>query len=57
MENDRTELHDLASAFPEKLHEMVSDYNKWYEAINAKAYFTKPKKWQYFINDALKNID
>jgi arylsulfatase len=57
MEKDRTELNDLASAYPKKLHEMVSNYSVWYEAVNANPYFTKPKKWQYFIHDAQKNTD
>jgi arylsulfatase len=33
MKNDRSELNDLSSSFPEKTVQMIEEYNKWAERV------------------------
>jgi len=35
MERDRTEMHDLADQYPERVKKMLADYAAWAERVGA----------------------
>ena len=41
MDADRTELHDLASQHPEKLEEMVRQWQSWAKRVGVQPWLTK----------------
>jgi len=43
LDKDRTELHDLASAQPDKVKELDSLWNQWWETTNGKPYVPNTK--------------
>ena len=44
MDADRTELHDLASQHPEKLEEMVRQWQSWAERVGVQPWPFENKK-------------